>query len=128
MNPICVIAIRSMLLATLALATADAAAQAPAQSFAELQPTLEVGQTVFITEEDSVRRIETDDSDWNGVLIGLGIGSLLMWPCANDEEVGGAGCVIFPVIGMEIGRRIDDAAIARSMSHLAGPASACFLC
>jgi hypothetical protein len=103
---------RLLLLAILVLAANDAAAQAPVESFADLQPLIKEGQQVVIQGDDgrkitgavvsltgnqleirrerwfglrpehlvfmeaSVRRIEHKDSDWNGSLIGGGLGLL----------------------------------------------------
>jgi hypothetical protein len=131
----------SGVLASLLLAS-HAAAQTPAQSFTDLQPLLKPGQRVIVTDgkglkttgrvvsllgnqleieerrlqimfsEGSVRRVEADDSTWNGALIGAGVGLLLgvlavKNPSANSEgeEMGllGAG----PLIGYFLGEAID---------------------
>ena len=47
------IRLSSLVLAALALGT-DAAAQTPVQSFAALQPTLKVGQSVFVTDDKGI--------------------------------------------------------------------------
>jgi hypothetical protein len=65
--------------------------------------------------EDAVGRIEREDSDLNGSLIGAGIGFLAAIPCVvnarggSEDEAGlGVGCaVVLPLIGMKIGERID---------------------
>jgi hypothetical protein len=46
-----------LVLALLAVGTVEAAAQTPAQSFADLQPTLKIGESVFVTDDkDTVTR------------------------------------------------------------------------
>ena len=102
----------------------DAAAQTPAQSFADLQPLLKPGQRVIVTDaknvettgrvvsilgnqleidqgrrqlvfsEDTVRWIVEDDSNWNGALIGAGVGLVLavvatLW--ISERETGFLG-------------------------------------
>jgi hypothetical protein len=67
--------------------------------------------------EDAVGRIEREDSDLNGSLIGAGIGFLVAIPClvkargGSEDEIGiGVGCAVaMPLIGMMIGQRIDNA-------------------
>ena len=54
MTRVSVIGLRSMVLAVLALGAADAAAQPPVQSFADLQPTLKVGQSVLVTDDKGI--------------------------------------------------------------------------
>lgn len=134
-----------ILLAALGSLTGDAAAQPLVRSFAELQPTLRVGQNLivkgddgtelrgrfvslsadrleirrtrwFFREErrvfaqDSVFLIEDNDSDWNGVLLGLGAGIFMAWIAVADCDED--ACVTFllaPVVGPIIGSQIDKA-------------------
>ena len=111
---------RFLLLAALVLAANEAAAQAPVQSFADLQPLVKPGQQVIVWGDDgrktigrvvslagnqleiqrrrlfrgerrvfteqSVGRIENHDSDWNGSLIGVGIGILTALTAARLSD------------------------------------------
>lgn len=156
------VGLASVVLGVLAFGAADAAAQPPAHSFAELSPSLKVGEYVYVTDEQgilrmgtvasltgaqleidgiqqprsriaklffvpvgspvrryilpekSVRRIQKDDSTWNGRLIGGAVGALLLgWSCSgasHSEGCPGAGgaAVIGAVLGVWLGDRIDD--------------------
>ena len=122
----------------LLLVGSNASAQTPVQSFTELQPLLKPGQTVFITDskgdetkgrvvsilgnqieiksgrvqltftEDSVRRIQKDDSTWNGILIGGGIGFLLgAWALKECDDEACLTPGIGALLGVLVGETID---------------------
>lgn len=136
---------RIVLFAIFVLTASGAAAQAPVRSFADLQPTLRLGQRVIVKDDDGratrgrfaslagdrleIRRarwffreerltfreesvwvVENDDSDWNGTLIGFGLGigvmALAVESCTSDECV---GFVLAPVFGAVVGGMIDKA-------------------
>ena len=134
----------------------DAAAQTPVRSFAELQPLLKLGQTVIVTPdtgdkttgqvvsilgnqleiwegatryvftEDAVRRIQYEDSTWNGRLIGFAAGALLarayVAKCrstpfperSSDCETAELSYLYDPLLGLLFGGVVD-AAINKSL-------------
>ena len=162
MSRVSAVGLASVAVVALASGAANAAAQTPAHSFAELSPSLKVGEYVYVTDEqgilrmgtvasltgdrleidgvqhprsfiaklfwvpvgspvkryilteDSVRRIQKDDSPWNGRLIGGAVGGVLLgWSCsgaAHSEGCPGAGgaAIIGAALGAWLGDRIDD--------------------
>jgi hypothetical protein len=138
---------RFLLLAALVLAANEAAAQAPVQSFADLQPLVKPGQQVIVWGDDgrktigrvvslagnqleiqrrrwfrgerrvfteqSVGRIENYDSDWNGSLIGVGIGILtavlLRDGCGENDVFCDYVAILSTPAGYVVGSSIDGA-------------------
>jgi hypothetical protein len=82
----------------LVFGAADAAAQAPAHSFAELSPSLEVGEYVYVADEQGILRM--------GIVASL-TGAQLEMDGAGCPGAGGAA-IIGAVLGVWLGDRIDN--------------------
>src|SRR5262245_25974625 len=137
--------ISALVFILLTAGVADAAAQAPAQSFSALPGVLEVGQRVIVREdgrtshgkvvsldngqleiewrrwifqrrqrlftENSVRTVALQDSDWNGLFLGAGVGILagtLIDHQYNNEVWGSPlGSYLGAWIGAFVGEMVD---------------------